>query len=106
MPRLTHVDGAGEDLRLGENGKTVRELSYVVVCLGRLSVDGLHILEWHGGVVLVGRESSGASINGVEHSVEDAWTYTASNSETLVLQSKTTSKQLCHFLTMFLMIAC
>lgn len=83
--RLTHVDGAGEHLRLGKHGEAVRELGHIVASFVGLGVHGLHVLEGHGGVVLVGREGSGASVDGVEDSVEDARLDTAGNSETLGL---------------------
>lgn len=83
--RLTHVDGAGEHLRLSKHGEAVRKLSHVIAGFVGLGVHGLHVLEGHGGVVLVGRKGSSASVDGVEDSVEDAGLDTAGNSETLGL---------------------
>ena len=83
--RLTHVDGAGEHLRLGKHGEAVREFGHVVAGFSGLRVQGLHVLERHGGVVLVGRKGGGASVDGVENSVEDAGAHAAGHSETLGL---------------------
>ena len=75
--RLTHVDGGGEDLGLGEHGEAIAQLSHVVAGLLGLDVLGLHVLEGHSGAVLVSAEGGCASVDGVENSVNDAGGFAA-----------------------------
>lgn len=76
---LTHVDGTWEGLGLGEDSKTVAELSNVVVGLDLVSINGLQALERHGGVERVSFECSSATINSVENPVENSGVGTASD---------------------------
>ena len=83
--RLTHVDGGREDLRLREHSEAIAQLGHVVVGLLRICVNRLHALEGNHWIKLVRREGSGARVNRIEDSVENARLDSSRRGKTLVL---------------------
>jgi hypothetical protein len=76
---LTHVDGAWEGLRFGEDGEAVVELSNGVIGLNLLSILWLQAHERNGNIERARLVGNSATVESVEQFVYDSRTITTSD---------------------------